>query len=343
MFASHALSLHPNTAALDDRPALDADVRVDLHAPSMESRHVTPSASAAEMAAMDEGSPLSASPSPRLPREVWGEVASFCARRDILNLRAVGPELQCAIDDTVTTMTLKGNEQLRMFMDARGFANIETLRLKDTDSDGIAYLAERFAARFSARVDTPLKLELNGSDLGMAQSIVNLQRLPLAGLRIHAAFMARGAVAALINCVYPVQLQGLLSTDKLLAASCIGSLTSLRNEARFFDDGMARVFSDQPALESLACLVSSSFSARGAASIALIPKLRVLDLDLLSGEAITPAAARVWAAKPGLETLRLLTHFQPVPEESISILAASETLQRLRVNGVSYPLRGDVT
>jgi len=285
--------------------------------------------------------PLKTKAAISLPIELWGEIARFSSRRDVLNLRTINAEMKFQADTAITSITLAGNTRVRAFADAQDFQHIERLQVSYIDSATLQYLATSLAKDGAIRCRHRPILELKNAEGDLADGLITLSQLPLGKLRFDDMhLMDTKAVNALAACNFPVDLTASFLPGTLPATSCIATLSSLSAYMCEFTDDMAKRFASHGALESLYFCPSASFSSRGIEDLASLAKLRCLWLDYNgTPNPIDLAAASALAANPRLESLHiaqllpsfLQRRFQLFSAESFAALSDSQSLKTLQM------------
>ena len=265
-----------------------------------------------------------------LPNEIWGEIASFSSRKDILNLRTTCLALKAEAETAVTTLSLLGNDDLLNFINTQGFRHVKLLRLLGIDGAGLQHLGRHLLAH--PRHDLTIDIA-EGAYHGLEQGLMSLQGVPLAGLQLSTS-VNEPVCRSLMACAVPIALRGFFSRQELTAASRLTSLTKLATHSRYFDDDVATSFSSHTALQSLLLQASEEFTSAGVERIAQIETLRELSIQegIYSAAPIDAAAAAALAANPCLELLRFHTSIQPFSEATLRALAASRSLKRIAIS-----------
>ena len=267
-----------------------------------------------------------------LPNEIWGEIASFSSRKDILNLRATSSAMTVEAEWAVSTVKLEGSLELRAFSDACRFNNIKTLHLVDVDNAGLIYFAH--ALTLHPRSDLTIKVE--NSYWGVAMGLDALSAAPLAKICLDNVFLIESVTDALANCTFPIELTGYYSRDEFVAASRIATLTSLSTSSNEFNDDMAMLFASHTAVQnlSLCACASSELTGQGIAHLAAIPSLRTLCISEVLNRVhpITLASASALATNETLQSLDIVSSFEPMLEASFFALSRSQTLQTLSIS-----------
>lgn len=272
----------------------------------------------------------SAARSVDLPAEIWGEIARFSAREDILNLRRASTALRMDADIAVSTLTLSGAAQLHAFTDANCFKHVTTLRLIDIDNNSLHH----FASQLAAHPRNTLTLEIQNSYQGVSRGLAALQGVPLSMLRLENVYLIDAVVAALKECLFPVELKGYLSAEEFVAATHIPTLRMLTSPSTEFDDAIAQSFSLHPTLQVLSLHAGENLSPRGIAYLAQMPALRALSIDesYLFAKPIDVMAARALAANQTIENLSIPSSIRGPSEESFAALSKSSSVKMLEIS-----------
>lgn len=267
----------------------------------------------------------------QLPNEIWGEIAHFSLRNDVLNLRASSNALKQEADRAVTVLRLNGSANISAFATANCFPYIRSLNLYGADNDSLLLLARRLAAFPREH----LRITLMSRQGSISEALIAIAALPLASLLVHRFHQASdNGLAALSACRYPLELTGNLTREALVTASRIATLTTLCSEALGFDDHVAASYAAHPALKFLLLHANSRLSSRGVASIAAMPALR--DLVLYNADELAAPldvmAASALAANRTLESLYIETGASCLHAPSFAALSGSQTLKLLRIS-----------
>lgn len=314
--------------ALSARPAHQAETETAAGS----GRRIAAAEAAAASAAVGfhNESPQYATGGVELPNEIWGEIASFSSRTDVLNLRTTSTTLRSQADMSITTMTIADGQGLRAFSDAGGFEQLETLRIDVIDQASTDYFAQALAAR----PRPGLTLELMQGYANLRTTLTILSRVPLAGLVLKSPNLDAQVLYALRQFSVPITLIGRFSQHHYAALSCIPALTSLLVLSPDFGETAARHLSSHDALRLIALPLTPDVSARCVGLLASIPSLRHWRLNELVYAfcPLSTAVAEALAANRFLEKLVIRTHSQPISGSSFQALSHSATLKKLEIS-----------
>ena len=271
-----------------------------------------------------------ASSSAYLPAEIWGEIARFSSRKDILILRSTSTSVKFEADAAISTMTLAGTDALRAFTHARCFSHITTLRLVDIDDASL----HDFATHLATHPRHDLTLEIENSYRGVARGLGSLSAVPLAMLRLHNVYLIDSVRAALGKCPFPIALSGYFGAGEFVAATRIPTLRTLISPSTEFDDAVAHLVASHQALQVLSVQASDNLTSRGIADLAQMPALQALSVDqsFFMARPIDAITARALAANRTLERLSIASGIQAPSEETFSFLSESSSLKMLEIS-----------
>ena len=304
-----------------------------------ESLPTTASASAGRTASLSAAFPMSdiaiepnalASSSTDLPAEIWGEIARYSSRDDILNLRSTCAAIKPEADTAVSTMTLQGSDRLRAFTHSGSFRHLTLLRLVDVDDASLHH----FTMALMRHPRNNLTLEIENSHQGVARGLAALSEVPLAQLRLQNVYLIESVLAALERCPFPIALSGYFCTEEFVGAVRIPTLRQLTSPSTEFDDAIAQAFAQHRGLRVLSLSACDNLTSRGMADLARIPTLQALSIDesLFWACPIDATAARALAANPTMERLSIPSGKRAPSEETVAELSKSRTLKRLEIS-----------
>ena len=265
-----------------------------------------------------------------LPNEIWGEIASFSSKKDILNLRTVSSDIRMQADTMITELTLCGGQALIDFAYSDGFKHIKTLHLYQIDKTAL----NLFTNRLTTHPHENLVIELAEGQVGLSDALSGLSALPLRGLRLDGVYVTPEVVGALAESTFPITLSGYMTQEELENASRLPTLINLSVRSAQLSDDVALSFSAHPALQHLTFSVNQNFSSQGLEYLAGIPSLHVLKLydTVFMANAISTTAMRQLAAHRTLERLSIQTRIDPLSDACLSALSFSATLKSLAIS-----------
>lgn len=270
-----------------------------------------------------------------LPREIWGEIATFSSRDTVLNLRAVCHMLKIESDQSITRISVRGGARLRAFADANAFPLVQTLGLIKCGDADLAYLGA--ALRRHPRPQLCLVLDQGNSGI-TARGFAALHTVSFRSLQMKFGVLDTADVQALSTLNCPMSITAYCSPAGLLAMANIRGLRELWPIRSIFDDRVARAFRDHPVTDLT--LVSCRYvTASTLQHIAGNQSLRVLNLDSTDA-AFDVDAARAFAENQTLKTLAIwhpMHHF--LSENACAALSENRGLKVLSMPvpaGIGY-------
>ena len=303
-----------------------------------EAQAPTPHAAAARPRATAGANPVQhCADSPRynigtieLPHEIWGEIASFSLRTDILNLRATSTALQSQADTAITTMTILAAPALRAFSDAAGFQHVDTLSIDVVDHAATDYFAQSLAVR--PRLG--LTLDVMHGFANLTSTLTKLSAVPLAGLVLRSPNLDDQVLHALRHFRAPITLIGRFAIHQFAALSHIPTLTELLLLSPNIDEAAAEQLSSHGALRSLALPLMPELTPQCIALLGHIVSLREWRLTEMVYEycPLSTSVAQALAENRWLEKLVIKTYTQPVSRACFHALSTSQTLKKLEIS-----------
>ena len=265
-----------------------------------------------------------------LPNEIWGEIANFSLRNDILNLRTVNRDVRMQADRMITELTLRSSQALIDFAYTDGFKHIKTLHLRQTDGAALILLANRLTTHPRSN----LVIDIAECHVGLFDALLALGALSLGALRLKGVYVTPEVVGALAESTFPITLTGYMTREELMNAARIPTLVELAVSSAQFSDDVALSFTAHPALQRLSFPVNQSFSSTGLSYLAAMPDLRSLRVydTVFMANAISATTARRLAAQGTLESLSIQTRMEPLSDACLSALSNSRTLKSLGIS-----------
>jgi hypothetical protein len=274
---------------------------------------------------------------PSLYGDLWCEIATFSARRDVLNLRSISTDLSKWVDKSITSLSVTADQAPAMVAalgHAKNLNHIRALRIENCANDNLPGVIQALTALPHApwhvefvrnpRLLNPLyTLDVQPfSDIAPAS-------LRLSDFCVDTAEMLQGL--ARLN--YPIHLatghpHGLLHDENLPALANIPHLVSLDVMASAIDDGAAQALGAHPTLTELHLHTDAShrlvISDRALAALANSVTLRTLHLARVD----TDFSEEVIAALAGNRSLAYLCLGGPddVFDESFALALSRNTI-----------------
>ena len=277
-----------------------------------------------------------------IPNDVWRITAGFSSRADVLSLRTTSRELKAQLDLAVTSVTLRGPDDLLSFIAANSFLRVKDMQLVGPSDAALQALITHLAAH--PRLG--LTLSLSGNDPALqrpapidasAETLRRISALPLNTLQLYVSEAGSGAVvsrqlAALVGCRYGVELFAPRTMHRLelIAASNLPTLTRLEVRSARLTEEVTDRFAGHPALQVLHVNDMDGATNPSIEALATIPTLCELRIGGVGKGTIEESAAMALAKLPVLATLEL-TNYARLPEAAFAFLARIKSLRTLTI------------
>lgn len=265
-----------------------------------------------------------------LPNDAWSTITGFLPRADVLSLRTTSNEIRLQADDAIQSLRIRP-EALPRFLESDGFKHVRNLNASLLDPAALDRLIGHLAAH--PRPEMTLRLGPPCRTLE-ADVLRGIGALSLKGLALEIVLTGPDDLDALAACTFPVELLGMehMTHEQLVSASNLPTLRRLATSSHVMTtDGIAARFAAHRALEALSFHVFHTTSSRALQSLASIPTLREFHVTAWHGTDLDVATARVLAANPSLEDLKVRSHGCGLDEDGCAALSCSASLTTLRL------------
>jgi hypothetical protein len=264
-----------------------------------------------------------------IPSEIWGEIACFSPRADILNLRTTSTSVRSEVDANISELTLTGIDRLRAFAQSPSFQQVKTLSVRYADHVSLRELISRLQR--SPRPDLTLAL-IDGFS-GLPEALESLKAVPLAELRLKNVYPLSFPEEAVAAYTFPINISGYHTALELAQAAHVPTLTTLTTRTLHFTHAVAEQFSSHPALQTLSVRTGHEIDSLSVGCLASIPHLHKLSLYETCSRSgpIDISATHALASNAALKSLSIYAHTAPFSAESFLALSHSATIKRLSI------------
>jgi len=251
---------------------------------------------------------------PTLHKDLWGEIAKFASRRDMLNLRSTSTDVSKWVDKSITSLTVKADQApaiLAAMGSATNLNHIRSLRIEGCTNESLQTAVQALSVLPHATLDVTLSRDRYVYALD-AHAVEHLGAIAPASLKLSNFGTVTAAVAqVLARLNYPIHL-------------CTGHVRDVVHDERL------QALADIPQLIFLDVMVSA-VEDTAAQALGAHPTLTELHLGthgshriVMSDEALTALANSATLRK--LHLARIPNH---VGEQAMAVLARNRTLDSL--------------
>ena len=278
---------------------------------------------------------------PILPKDLWGEVAKFSSRGDVLSLRTASTDMSRWVDRSVTSLKVDANKvagTLAVVGNAIDLNHITTLRIEHCTNRNLRAVIAALSVLPHAAIDIELVRDRYTWDAFDANSLVDLRDLLPRSLRLSEIGTLTPRMAQLLGQLsYPLHLSGgqshgRVEEDALRALAGIPHLASLEVTLDAVSDDVALALGAHPELTTLHLNTSWAIKISHSALISLASSstLKTMCLDDTRDEASKEVIA-AFAANGTLESLMLKGFGQYLDEAFAVTMSTNTTLKTLNV------------
>jgi len=274
-----------------------------------------------------------------LHKDLWGEIAKFSSRNDVLRLRSTGKDMATWVDKSLTGIEVSADDapaMLRVLGNATNLKHISTLRITACHDGNLPLLISALVGLPHARLHIAISRDRWSWDAFSEGGLVHLRKIAPASLRLSdIGALSVGIAEVIAGLNYPIHLSatsdGSVPKNVLDILARTQRLVSLVIKADGMSDDVAQVLGAHPTLCELRIVSLWPMSITDRALAALASSSTLKTLDFCTTEDFGPTAMAALAINHQLEKLRLGGMYHSFDESLAAALSRNNTLKEIDI------------
>jgi hypothetical protein len=276
---------------------------------------------------------------PTLHRDLWGEIATFASRSDVLRLRSTGKDMAKWVDRALTRIEVDAENapaMLRALGKAANLKHINTLEITACHDGNLPPLIASLGELPHARLHIAIRRDSWSWDTFTEAGLVHLREIAPASLRLSDIGPISVGIAEIIAGLnYPVHLfaarDGSVPPNVLQILARTPRLASLVIKADGMSDDVAQRLGTHPTLCELRIVSLWPVSITDHALAALVSSSTLKTLDFCTTEDFGPTAMAALALNRHLEKFCLGGIYHAFDESLAGALSRNNTLREVEI------------